>query len=565
MPLSQRANPIQQENAKPGISAWRLTNPALNHEVEGYASLTSVNRGSQISLLVNTTDPSYAIEIYRMGWYGGLGARLVAGPIVRSGVSQVIPVEDPNNGLLIECNWTDPYVLAIPNNLSDPTDWCSGIYLAKLTGLSSGKQSYIIFAVRDDTRSSDFLFQSSVTTFQAYNEWGGRSLYGWGIGTGSCANGGGQKVSFNRPYFVCAQFSSAGPGVGAGEFLENEQPNWSTSAPAWEFNMVRFLEREGYDVTYSTDIDTHASGNSLLQHRAFLCVGHDEYWSWEMRNNVEAARDAGISLGFFCGNSCWWQVRFESSQVTGAPNRTMVCYKSTASDPVFGTSSNYLTTVNWPDSPVNRPQNTLIGLGWGYWGGNEAVDDDVIISYASHWVCAGTGLQNGDHLPGLVGYEADDRLPGAPPGTVSIAHSPVCCPNGPYDTGYSDITVYQAPSGALVFATGTIQWSWGLDDFNADGAVGPSLRPSRLNGAAQQMTRNVLQHLSRVIYVDQSYQGTITDGTPVHPFRTVGAGYAAAADGYTVRIAQNTYHEAPLILSKQVRLETQGGYVTISR
>jgi hypothetical protein len=338
--------------------------------------------------------------------------------------------------------------------------------------------------------------------------------------------------------------------------------------------MVCFLEREGYDVTYCTDLDTHANGGLLLSHKAFLVVGHDEYWSWRMRNNVEAARDFGVSLGFFCGNSCWWQVRFEPGQANGASDRTMVCYRSTGIDPVYGTSSNYLATVNWPDPPVSRPQNTLIELGYGYWGPNFEVNDDVVISDASHWVCAGTGLQNGSHIVGLVGYEADDRLPGAPAGTVSIAHSPICascvgnsiCNYNTTDlsnSGYSDITVYQAASGATVFATGTIQWSWGLDDFNADPTVGPALRPSRLSSAAQQMTRNVLQHLSRVIYVDGSYAGSVTDGTPAHPFRTVSAGYAAAPGGYTIRIAQNTYHEAPLKLAKQVRLASQGGLVRI--
>ena len=320
--------------------------------------------------------------------------------------------------------------------------------------------------------------------------------------------------------------------------------------------MVRFLEREGYDVTYCTDVDTHAGPNLLLSHNAFLVVGHDEYWSWQMRNNVEAARDQGINLGFFCGNSCWWQIRFESSQVTGDQNRTIVCYKST-DDPVYGTSSSYLTTVNWPNAPVNRPENTMIGLGYGYWGPNEAVNNDIVISDASHWVCTGTGLKNGDHLPGLIGYEADDRLPGSPSGTISISHSPVCC-GDTYDTGYSDMTMYQAPSGATVFATGTIQWSWGLDDYNADSSVGPVLRPSRLNSDAQQITRNVLDVFSRrVIFVNGSYSGGTADGSIERPFPTVAAGHAAALDGDTIRVAQGDYPETgalPLKLNKAIQV-----------
>ena len=274
----QTGNPVLSENTKRGTSAWQLVNPATNHEIEGYASLTSVNRGGQISLFVSTTDPLYTIEVYRMGWYGGAGARLVAGPFTRAGVSQTDPLPDVLNGNLVQCDWTDPYTLAITGNPDDPTDWCSGIYLAKLTGSLTGKQSYIIFVVRDDDRPSDYLFQSSFSTFEAYNIWGGYSLYQYNSAQAP-------KVSFDRPfgYSSTAAFRYPGAqfGVGAGEFLSNTQPdtqfNPGLSSAGWEYNMVRFLEREGYDVTYCTDVDTHENGDRLLSHRAFLEVGHPEY------------------------------------------------------------------------------------------------------------------------------------------------------------------------------------------------------------------------------------------------------------------------------------------------
>src|SRR5687767_8076923 len=129
--VSQAANTIQIENGKPGTTAWQLVNPAIDHEIEGYASLTSVNRGGQIRLFVHTTDPSYTMDVYRLGWYGGAGGRQVAGPITRTGIRQVMPTATSTG--LIECNWTSPYVLTIPGS-SDPTDWASGIYLVKLTG-----------------------------------------------------------------------------------------------------------------------------------------------------------------------------------------------------------------------------------------------------------------------------------------------------------------------------------------------------------------------------------------------------------------------------------------------
>src|SRR5262245_59595889 len=116
------ANPIQVENAKPGTSSWQLSNPAPSRDIEGYASLTSVDRGGTISLFVSTSDPSYTIEVFRMGWYQGLGARQVMGPVTRDGMIQTMPDPDAVTGL-IECNWLDPYQLTIPFNASDPTDW----------------------------------------------------------------------------------------------------------------------------------------------------------------------------------------------------------------------------------------------------------------------------------------------------------------------------------------------------------------------------------------------------------------------------------------------------------
>ena len=187
--------------------------------------------------------------------------------VTRTGTVQITPTPDPTTGM-IECNWTDPYVLTIPNNVSDPSDWASGIYLAKLTGNNSGKQAYIVFAVRDDARPSDILLINTVTTYQAYNNWGGKSLYSFNS-TGPQA----RKVSFNRPYV---------DGCGSGYFL------------SWEINMLRFLEREGRDVSYVSNIDVHIDPTLMNSHRVYLSVGHDEYWSWQVRTNLEAARDRGV-------------------------------------------------------------------------------------------------------------------------------------------------------------------------------------------------------------------------------------------------------------------------------
>lgn len=456
--LARRANPINRENAKPGDRSWQLSNPAKAREIEGYASAVSVNRGQNISFFVNTAESGYALEVFRMGWYGGAGARKMTASIARTGRQQIMPLPSADTNM-VECPWIDPYVLDIPGNSSDPTDWASGVYLAKLTAADSGKQSYIIFVVRDDTRDSDLLFQSSVNTYQAYNTWGGYSLY-----TKPRAF----KVSFNRPYVR---------GHGSGDFLK------------WEYNMVRFLEREGYDVTYSADVDTHARGELLLRHRGVLVVGHDEYWSWPMRGSVETARDQGVSLGFFSANTCFWQVRFEPSPLTGDPDRTMVGYKEHAltHDPFAisqDRSNRHLVTTFWRRPPVNRPEAKLVGVMYDWDLGTP--DTDMVIRNASSWLFEGTGLKDGDVLPGLVGYEADRKYNSSPEGTRRVAHSPVFNPDK-QKTVYSDMTVYTTPVCSTVVATGSMQWNWALDDY-------PASRPDRTNPAAQQITRNILKN-----------------------------------------------------------------------
>jgi len=548
-------NPIQDENNKPGTSAWQLSNPSTQGEIEGYASLTSIDRGGFINLYVSTTDPSYSIEVFRMGWYQGLGARHVAGPVTRPGILQTIPTPDPTTGL-VECHWLNPYVLPVPFNASDPTDWCSGIYLAKLTGSPSGKQSYIIFVVRDDARPSDFLFQSSVTTAAAYNGWGGKSLYDYMSNNNVPAT----KVSFDRPYKRFSDLPDPGSfGVGAGEFLVILGGGGPS---AWEYNMVRFLEREGMDVTYCTNIDTHAYPNLLLSHRAFLSIGHDEYWSWEMRANVESARDQGVGLGFFSANTCYWQIRLEPNS-SGAPNRTVVCYKYKpdvfTEDPLWQTADHTHVTVWWRDAAAaNRPEGMLMGVQSA--GSCCLYGESCVIFDASHWICHGARVHSNDLLPGLVGNEVDSLYtgPGAPANVAMIAHSP-----WPYNPFFSDFTVYTVPSGANVVATGTFQWSFGLDDFGADASVGPVVRPSWLSPAALQMTRNVLSHFIGAKWVNFGYNGTET-GTITQPFNTLGEAVDAMPTGGCVVMRPGSSTET-LTISRAMTLEVSSGVVSIGQ
>ncbi len=472
-------NPVAIENARPGTSDWLLERPARAREIEGYASATSVARGSTIALYVSTRAPRFTLEVFRIGWYQGLGARRVCGPLSVVGSVQIEPEMDADTGL-VDCAWVDPF------ELTTGDDWTSGVHLARLTASDSGAQSYIVFVVRDDERAAGLLFQSSVTTWQAYNAWGGKSLYHWGSSGRQRA----AKVSFNRPYAANAGNPAAAFGMGAGEFVANLQPHpddYGPSNAGWECNLLRWLEREGHDVSYCTNLDTHARPELLLRHKAFLSVGHDEYWSLEMRRNVEAARDAGVHLGFFSANNAYWQVRFEPSPVSGSADRIMVCHKKAKRDPLFASDRSRVTD-KWRSAEVSQPEEQLIGVMYA----GDPVDADIVIADASHWLFDGTGLDNGARLRGLLGYEVDAVQGHGPAGVKIVAASPWTALNDPRKSGVAHMTLYTAPSGALVFAAGSIQWAWGLDDFNV-----PALRSSRLDAAAQRMTRNLLARFLR--------------------------------------------------------------------
>ena len=508
-------NTIQVENARPGTTAWRLSNPADNVEgsqIEGFASATSVNRGSPIRFFVRTTSPSFTIAIYRLGWYRGLGGRQEMAPRSFTAVRQPLPTPDPAFHM-VQCNWTRSFTLTT-SNPSDPTDWVSGIYVAKLTA-SSGRDRYIIFVVRDDRSSSSLVYQQSVNTYQAYNIWGGTSLY--------TVNPRAVKVSFNRPY--------AG-GLGTGQFL------------SYEFNMVGFLEREGYDVTYTTNVDTHERGAFLVKHKGFLSVGHDEYWSYEMRRNVTAARDAGVGLGFFSANDVYWQIRYEPSLINGAADRTIVAYKETANqrDPdALNPATYYLVTTRWRNPHVTlpgQPEDSLIGI---MSNGKDPVSGDIVVQETGTWVFARTGLKDGDHLAGILGYEVDTLFSDAtkPVGLIQIAHSPYIL-SGQSFAG--DSSVYQAASGAWVFAAGSIRWAWGLSH------ISPwSPTPSRVNAATQQITRNVLNKFIR----------TATSPNGPIALRSIATGStSAASDHVTVPTPKGVLPKDVIVAQVAVRSGT---------
>jgi len=469
-------NPTYLENLNPGTTNWKLVNRGSG-EIAGYASATSVNKGGTLDIKVSLGQAGqFTIDVYRLGYYGGTGGRLMASSGPLSGTTQNACTLAPDTQL-VECNWTTSYVLQVGNN------WTSGIYIAKLADQASSKIAHVWFVVRDDSSTADILFQSAVSCVLAYNTMGGHSLY-------SFTSVGGQrayKVSYDRP------FSQA-------TYQESTE---SDSPLRWEYNMVRWLESQSYDVTYTDNMQVHTNGQRLLDHKVFLSVGHDEYWSKEMRDAVETARNAGINLGFFSANTCYWRVRFENSTPAAGqvnPNRVMACYKQDwASDLVAQQQGPSAATNKFRSVQNQRPENALLGVMYGsdldlYGGFN------FVVTNSSDPYYANTGLQNGDQLNLLVGYEWDFIVNNGstPPGLVTLSQSPVqpssLLPNFDEPPGEQSLPAnqdftksysarYTASSGAKVFASGTIQWAWGLD---SDG-----VSPAREDIRAKQITVNI--------------------------------------------------------------------------
>lgn len=546
-------NRIQLENQRPGHSDWALTDPAAEREIEGYASKTSYNRGEEVVFFVNMKNgaapgtncgasgancPRYTLEVFRMGWYAGAGARRVFGPQQLSGYAQPMPVLDASNPDyrdfgLVECRWNESFRLSTA--FASDADWVSGIYLARLSVVADGtraaKQSYIVFAIRDDARASDFLFQQSVTTYQAYNNWpgalaGGKSFYGNShpFPNAQPTKGNGVpavKLSFDRPYGIRnnpSYLENATPtdaivsggasgrfGVGAGEFLTALNHTSHTSGRGQEYNFVRFLEREGYDVTYATNVDVHRSANLLSKHRGFLSVGHDEYWSKPMRDNVEAARDAGLNLGFFSANTCFIQVLIDTG--AGGADRVMSGMGGFRT-PQLSRPEHQLLGVAFR-THLDEPEFTA-GTPTGY--PHDYYSADFVVADASTWVTQDTGLVQGNHLRALMGYEVDtlpDIVAERRPGIRTIGASPTN--SNPNKTTAHTVT-HDVDSGATVFASGTIQWSWGLDDYNVDPLVYPDINGAPIDthlqsAPAQQITRNVLERLRSRNRVDVFARG----------------------------------------------------------
>ena len=437
-------NPTSTENQLPGSPHWQLRNirfdapvtmasfPLVRHlrssAIEGYASKTSLYPGETIDFMVSMQPAGeFAIDIYRMGYYGGLGARHMTRIAPLTAEPQPMPAMSMQR--LRECAWQPAAALTIP------PDWHSGVYLAKLTRSegSYGVGSYIIFVVKS-RHNADILCQVSDLTWQAYNKWPANdSLY-----TDGTANvwyqGTEVRVSFDRPYAKYCQVLDAPLSTGSGEFL------------LWEHPMAYWLEREGYDVAYCSNLDLHLDPAVLARCKAFLSVGHDEYWSREMFHAALNARDDGLSLAFFSGNSVYWEIEFHDTPA----NPAAACRAFSRKRLFHGEEAQLMGVASY-------------GPGYGDW----------TITNPDHWSLENTGLSLGDSIPAAIGWEYHGS-PADIPGLEVIASSELFQGDKtPREPAHAAIA-YPCPKGNWVFNAGTIWWTEGL-------AFPPGHIPARLS------------------------------------------------------------------------------------
>jgi hypothetical protein len=538
-PCSPLTNPIACENSQTGNrpAEWDLQrldsltcelddpgglpcdysciNDSTQDCISGFTTDISANIGQRITLKIETLNPrtlNYKIDIYRLGYYGGNGARHVTTLAPSPDAPLVQPACAQGQNGLVDCgNWGTSATWDVPSSA------ISGVYIAKLTRLDApstpAPASHITFIIRDDTgvaggHPSNILFQTSDTTWQAYNgctfadDTHGPTRYG------PCLYNGAQKVSYNRPFTTRIGWPFS----------------WFRTA---EYPMIRWLEQNGYDVSYAAGVDTDRSGQRLLNHKIFLSTGHDEYWSGQQRANVEAARSAGVHLAFFSGNEVYWKTRWEDDF------RTLVTYKETQSDladsvdPLNGVirkpDPSGAWTGTWrdpsdsPPSDGGRPENALTGTLWlvsdaghGDYSGFSALNIPKGYGAMRLWrhsaVSTPLSINSGSTISGgcncILGNEWDADVDNGfrPAGLIHFSETASSPDRIAIDYGETletqgltlkhNLTLYKDPAhNSLVFGAGTVNWAWALDPEHdhTPAPVGSHPEPS-----IQQATVNIL-------------------------------------------------------------------------
>jgi hypothetical protein len=442
---------VVTENAKPGTTAWRITAPQRAGGIDGYASAVQATGGQRVTLFVSTSAPTFQVMAYRMGYYGGAGARLVwQSPPETGALQPACPVVPGVN--MVQCSWSPSLTLTVT------AAWVQGDYLLELVG-SGGQLSYVPLTVWDPASHATYLVQNSVLTWQAWNTYGGYDFYGGGPPAVSPTyDDRARVVSFDRPY-------ARSYGQGAADFLGEEYP------------LVRWAEQHGLDVTYGTDITTAEQPALLLDHRVFLSLGHDEQWSLEMRDGVVEALHRGVNLVFFGASPVLRKVRLQASPL--GPDRQVVNYRDPEQDPLYASDPSQVSQNQWSQPPADWEPSALVGntyLGYG-------IDVPLVVTDASSWLYAGTGLGNGARLPTVIRSDFNGYVPGVadPAGVEILAHSPAV--PGAGRTGFADTVYYTDPTaGGGVFSTGTNGWIPAMGCSPSTGAPCPAVALDRMTG-----------------------------------------------------------------------------------
>ncbi|MFJ9823586.1 DUF4082 domain-containing protein [Streptomyces sp. NPDC101160] len=492
-PCGAGSNAIVCENSKPGtpMSDWFSGN---NYgDIAGFATRMSVQPGETIQFKVQSP-AAYHVRIFRLGWYGGDGARQVS---TDAQAAQIHPanyltkrldcLKDSGTGLLDCGNWPTTASWSVPS------DAVSGLYIANFDQDDGNGVMPYPFVVRNDSSTSDILVQTSDQTWQAYNKWGGANLYD---GDGPAPDGRAYKVSYNRPMDISGDNGVYGS----------------------EFEMIAWLERNGYDLSYASGIDVATRGATILpKHKMYMSQGHDEYWTGEQFTNVLNARKGGQHQTYFAGNEVFWKTRLEPSlDLSRTADRTLVCYKETklkfpTPNGVPDPSDQWTGTFMDPDSTKAgapyRPENILTGSMFqvnGY--RSDAITVPAAYGKMRLWrntsVAGLTGSQVATFPKGTLGYEWDADIENAtrPAGQIRMSSTSVDIQDGKYlqdwgnnygnGTATHSLVAFRDPtSKALVFGTGTVQWSWGLTNVpTADPGGAVVTEDKRM----QQATVNIL-------------------------------------------------------------------------
>lgn len=473
-----RSSLIAEENAREGARDWQLTRVRPDKDgfrsalIEGYCSRQSVLAGESIDIMVSANPArKFRLEIFRSGYYGGRGARkmMELGPF--DATTQVTPPIGEKS--LFECRWSPTLSLKIPS------DWPSGVYLGRMTTVPATAaepywQSYVVFIVRDE-RPADILFQCSDNTWQAYNRWPNNySVYTHPKGV----QGPWADVSFDRPYAREAQWAGI-----VNDPLTFGSGGWL----CFEFPLAYWLEQHGYDVSYCSNSDMLTPDRGL-KCKTFLSVGHDEYWDIRQFRSAEKMRDAGVNLMFLAGNSVCWVSPYRDSY-DGRPNRITFRGGPYGGDQEYAKNrhkNNGPFPYNGPDEGLLMGARNIEPINGG---------GDWICVKPDNWIFEGTGMKQGESIPGLIGWEYHGKAATEIPG-LEVVGAGTAWVGGVRPQQWT-ATVYPGPKGNFVFNAATIWWAQAMS--TPPGHVLPWSHWSRPHGPDDRVQRIMTNLLNRAL------------------------------------------------------------------